>query len=199
MTMTKEKIATQAMLRIGGSPVTDFTANTREAQVVSNIYDTCKESLFNYAQWNFATNKKQLSQLSQTITDPYYQYVFSLPTDTVRILGVFDTNGDYHTDYSVENNKIYTTFSPAYLQFIELQTESSFPAFFTECLVAKLAFECAEALTGQGSTQERLYKEFTDKLRRARVADGQENPPRSIVGPGSLIAAHQGQFIVRRG
>jgi hypothetical protein len=199
MTMTKEKIATQAMLRIGGSPVTDFTANTREAQVVSNIYDTCKESLFNYAQWNFATVKTALSQLNQTITDPNYTHVYSLPANTVRILGVFDKDGNYYTNYSVENNKIYTTFGSAKLQYIELQTESAFPSFFTECLVTKLAFECAEALTGQGSTQERLYKEFLDKLRRARVADGQENPPQSIVGPGSLIAAHQGSFVVRRG
>jgi len=57
MAMTKEKIATMAMLRIGGSPITDFAANTREAQVVSNLYETVKESLFNYAKWNFATKK----------------------------------------------------------------------------------------------------------------------------------------------
>jgi hypothetical protein len=198
MAMTKEKIATMAMLRIGGSPVTDFSANTREAQVVSNLYDTVKESLFNYAQWNFAIKKTTLSQLNQTITDPNYTAVYSLPANTVRILGVMNTDGQQYNDYSVENNKIYTTFSGAILQYIELQDEDEFPAFFTECLVAKLAYECAEALTGQGSTQERVYREFLDKLKRARVADGQENPPQSIIGRGSLIEAHQGQFNVKR-
>ena len=198
MAMTKEKIATMAMLRIGGSPITDFAANTREAQVVSNLYDTVKESLFNYAQWNFATKKTALAQLNETIVDKNYSFVFSLPSNTVRILGILDSNGSYYTDYSVENNKIYTTFSGAILQYLELQDEDEFPAFFTECLVAKLAYESAEALTGQGSTQERVYREFLDKLKRARVADGQENPPQSIIGRGSLVEAHQGQFVVKQ-
>ena len=41
-------------------------------------------------------------------------------------------------------------------------------------------------------------KEFVDKLRRARIADGQENPPQSIIGRGSLINAHQGSFVVKQ-
>ena len=198
MAMTKEKIATMSLLRIGGSPITDFSANTREAQIVSNMYDTCKESLFNYAQWNFATKKTVLAELSETITDTNWTKVFSMPSNTIRVIGVFDNNGNYYTDYSVENNKIYTTFSPANLQYLELQAETEMPAFFVEVLVTKLAFECAEALTGQGTTMERLYKEFVDKLRRARIADGQENPPQSIIGRGSLINAHQGSFIVKQ-
>tara|TARA_B100000029_G_C17553212_1_gene950832 strand:+ start:1150 stop:1749 length:600 start_codon:yes stop_codon:yes gene_type:complete len=197
MAMTKEKIATMALIRLGGAPITDFTANTREAQVVSNMYDTVKESLFNYAQWNFAMQKATLAELSETIQDPNFSNVYSLPTNTVRIIGVFDSNGNYYTDYTVENNKIYTTFSGARLQYIELQTEDKFPAFFTECLVAKLAFEMAEAITGIGSVHERLFTEFNEKLRKARIADGQENPPQSIIGRGSLIDAHQGQFKVR--
>ncbi len=196
MSMTKEKIASMALIRLGGAPITDFTANTREAQVVSNMYDTVKETLFNYAQWNFATQKKILAQLSETITDPNYTAVYSMPANLIRVIGVFDNNGNYYTDYSVENNKIYTTFSGARLQYIELQTESDFPAFFTECLVAKLAFEMAEAITGIGSVQERLFQEFNEKLRKARIADGQENPPQKIIGRGSLIDAHQGQFKV---
>lgn len=196
MAVTKENIASMALIRLGGSPISDFNANTREAQVVSNMYDTVKQSLFNYAQWNFATKKQDLAQLNETITDKTYTHVYQMPTNTIRVIGVFDVQGYFDTNYSVENNKIYTRFGGAKIQFIELKTEDKFPAFFTECLVAKLAYEMAEAITGVGSIHQRLYQEFNEKLRKAMIADGQENPPRKIIDEGSLVRAHQGRFVV---
>jgi hypothetical protein len=197
MSMTKEKIASQALIRLGATPITSFTANTREASVVSTMYDTVKESLFSYANWNFATKKVALAQLSETILDKRYTKVYALPSSIVKVVGLFDANGFYDTEYSIENNKVYTTLENANLAYIEQQAEADFPAFFSEVLVAKLAFEMSEAITGIGSIHERLYQEFQQKLRQARISDGQENPPSSIIGTGSLIRAHQGQYIVR--
>ena len=195
--MTKEKIASMALIRLGAGPITSFTANTREAQVVSNMYDTVTTTLFSYANWNFATTKVALAQLSQTILDKNYDYVYQLPSSIVKVLGIFDANGNYDENYSVEDDKVYTNFAVANLVYIKEQDEADFPAYFTECLVAKLAFEMSEALTGIGSIHERLYNEFQNKLRQARISDGQEEPAKTIVGPGSLIRAHQGAYIVR--
>ena len=197
MAMTREKIASMALLRLGAGPITDFSANTREAQVVSNLYDTVTSTLFSYANWNFATTKVALAQLSETILDPNYKYVYSLPSSIIKVIGVFDANGIYDEGYSVEDNKVYTNTSVANLIYIKEQDEGDFPAFFSECLVAKLAFEMSEAITGIGSIHGRLYKEFQEKLRQARISDGQEEPAKTIVGTGSLIKAHQGQYIVR--
>ena len=195
--MTKEKIASQALIRLGAGPITDFTANTREAQVVSNMYDTVKESLFAYANWNFATVNATLAQLNETIINKNYNFVYSLPTSIVKAVSLYDSNGGYDTEYSIENGKVYSNLTSANLEYIEEKTEADFPPFFTECLVAKLAYEMAEAITGISNVHERLYAEFNQKLRQAKISDGQENPPRNIVGSGSLIRAHQGQYIVR--
>ena len=95
MAMTKEKIASMALIRLGAGPITSFTANTREAQVVSNMYDTVTTTLFSYANWNFATTKVALAQLSQTILDKNYDYVYQLPSSIVKVLGIFDANGNF--------------------------------------------------------------------------------------------------------
>ena len=55
-----------------------------------------------------------------------------------------------------------------------------------------MAVEINEAITGVGTLTGRLAEDFQSKLRAARIADGQENPPRNIVPAGQLIEAHIG-------
>ena len=61
--------------------------------------------------------------------------------------------------------------------------------FFVEALVSKVAVEINEAITASGIKQ-RLAQDFQQKLRASRIADGQENPPTSIMPAGRLIEAH---------
>ena len=44
--------------------------------------------------------------------------------------------------------------------------------------------------TASGSLTQRLANDFQQKLRAARIADGQENPPQNIMPAGRLIEAH---------
>ena len=70
--------------------------------------------------------------------------------------------------------------------------EEFFPVFFTEALVAKLAYEINEAITGIGTLTDRLGTDFQFKLKAARIADGQEQPPHNVMPLGRLIEAHLG-------
>ena len=82
------------------------------------------------------------------------------------------------------NNKI------AFVEYVQDMTETTMPSFFVEALVAKVATEINEAITASGSLTQRLASDFQQKLRAARIADGQENPPQNIMPAGRLIEAH---------
>jgi hypothetical protein len=189
---TKFTIASQALLKVGGTPITTFDGTDRQSVVCSNMYDDTKKSLLYYTFWNFATQKSQLAQLSETITDASYKYVYQLPGDTIRVKGIFDNSGHTSADFSVEKNRIYTNIDPLNVEYIQEKDESDFPPFFVEVLIAKLAFEICEAVTGVGTLQDRLSKDYERKLQVAKTVDGQENPPSSIVDEGRLIRARSG-------
>jgi hypothetical protein len=178
---TKFTIASQALLKIGGTPITTFDGTDRQSVVVSNLYEDTKKGLMYYTFWNFATHKVELSQLVETPTDKTYKIAYQLPGDYIRVKGVFDSAGRLRGDYSVENNKIYASFNPLNLEYIRLKDESDFPPFFVEVLIAKLAYEICEGVTGVGTLQDRLANEFERKLAKAMTVDGQETPPQKII------------------
>lgn len=186
MATTKFTIATQALLKIGGNPISSFSGTDRESIVVSNMYDDTKKSLLYYTFWNFATQKVSVSALAESIPDATYSFVYQLPGDTIRVKGIFDSSGTRHTNFSVEKNKVYANISPLNLEYIQEKDESDFPPFFTEVLISKLAYEICEAVTGVGTLQDRLAKDYERKLQTAKTVDGQENPPESLIDEGRL-------------
>ena len=155
MATTKFTISTQALLKVGGTPITSFDGTDRQSIVCSNMYEDTKKSLLFYTFWNFATQKTELAALAETPVDKSYTYAFQLPGDYVRIKGIFNSIGQKSEDYSVEKNKIYANFSPINLEYIQEKNESDFPPYFTEVLIAKLAYEICEAVTGVGTLQAR--------------------------------------------
>lgn len=192
MATTKFTISTQALLKVGGTPITSFDGTDRQSIVCSNMYEDTKKSLLFYTFWNFATQKTELAALAETPVDKTYKFAYQLPGDYIRIKGIFNSNGQKSEDYSVEKNKIFANFTPINLEYIQEKVEADFPPYFTEVLIAKLAYEICEAVTGVGTLQDRLVRDYESKLKQARVVDGQENPPRSIIDEGRLIRARNG-------
>ena len=192
MATTKFTISTQALLKVGGTPITSFDGTDRQSIVCSNMYEDTKKSLLFYTFWNFATQKTELAALAETPVDKSYKYAYQLPGDYIRIKGIFNSQGHKSEDYSAEKNKVYANFTPINLEYIQEKVEADFPPYFTEVLIAKLAYEICEAVTGVGTLQDRLVRDYETKLKQARVVDGQENPPRSIIDEGRLIRARNG-------
>ena len=192
MAESKVSISNQALTKCGASTITSFTDGSHEANVCSTMYTNVANGLMYYTFWNFAITKAALSLLTETPLDKSYTKVHSLPGDTIRIKGVFDSQGYYTTDYSVEGAKIYSNTDPLNIEYVQETTEENFPGFFLEALIAKLAQEINEAITGVGTLSDRLLQDFNIKLQAARVADGQEEPPRNIMPVGRLVEAHYG-------
>ena len=190
MSTTKFDICSQALIKCGADTITSFTDGTHESNVCSVMYENIKKSLLYYTFWNFAIKKVQLNRLTETPTDKKFLFVFSLPADIIRIRSTFDANGQADFTYKKEGQKIFTNNKTLFLEYVQDVNETNMPSFFVEALVSKVAVEINEAITASGSLQQRLAQDFQQKLRASRIADGQENPPTSIMPAGRLIEAH---------
>ena len=190
MALTKFDICSQALTKVGADTITSFSDGTHESNVCSVMYDTIKKSLLYYTFWNFAIDKQQLNKLSETPTDKKFISAHSLPGDVIRIKAVIDQNGLPNYTYRKEGQKIFSSLDTVILEYVQNMDETNMPSFFVEALVAKIATEINEAITGNGALTNRLANDFQQKLRASRIADGQENPPQNIVPAGRLIEAH---------
>ena len=194
MAESKVSISNQALIKCGANTITSFTDGTHEANVCSVMYDNVKKGLLYYTFWNFAIEKVLLSKLAETPADKSYVNAHSLPGDVIRVKGFFDDSGTYVTDYSLEKNKVYSNTTPLYIEYVQDMAEQDLAVFFIEALIAKLALEINEAITGVGTLTTRLAEDFSTKLRAARISDGQENPPTNIMPIGRLVEAHVGSI-----
>ena len=192
MAESKVSISNQAVTKCGAATISAFTDGTHEANVCSTMYDNVRNGLLYYTFWNFAITNKALNRLNETPTNTKYLYVFSLPGDVVRIKGFFDTDGMYSEDYSIEGSKVFANEKTLFIEYVKNIVEDDMPVFFIETLIAKVALEINEAITGVGTLTNRLAADYREKLRAARIADGQENPPHNIVPPGRYVEAHLG-------
>ena len=190
MALTKFDICSQALTKCGADTITSFTDGTHESNVCSVMYETTKKSLLYYTFWNFAIEKVQLSRLSETPVDEKFLFAFSLPADIIRIRSTFDEHGNADYKYKKEGQKIFSNNKILFLEYVNNMAETNMPSFFVEALVSKVATEINEAITASGSLQQRLAQDIQQKLRAARIADGQENPPQNIMPAGRLIEAH---------
>jgi hypothetical protein len=192
MTETNISISNKALTKCGAGTIASFTEGSHEANVCSTMYDMTKKGLLYYTFWNFAIIKQAMNRLNETPSDKNFTYVHSLPGNIIRIKSVFNDEGRYLDDYKIEGNKVYSNDQTLFLEYVQEMVEDDFPVFFIEALVAKVAYEINEAITGIGTLNERLLQDFNIKLRAARIADGQENPPTNVMPAGRLIQAHLG-------
>lgn len=192
MTETNISISNKALTKCGAGTIASFTEGSHEANVCSTMYETTKQGLLYYTFWNFAIIKQAMNRLNETPSDKNFTYVHSLPGDIIRIKSVFNDQGLYLDEYAVEGQKIYSNYQTLFLEYVQDMDEDKFPVFFVEALVAKVAYEINEAITGIGTLNDRLLNDFNIKLRAARIADGQENPPTNVMPAGRLIEAHLG-------
>ena len=156
MALTKFDICSQALTKVGADTITSFSDGTHESNVCSVMYDTIKKSLLYYTFWNFAIDKQQLNKLSETPTDKKFTSAHSLPGDVIRIKAVIDQNGLPNYTYRKEGQKIFSSLDTVILEYVQNMDETNMPSFFVEALVAKIATEINEAITGNGALTNRL-------------------------------------------
>ena len=174
MSDTAITLCSKALIKIGAKGITSFEENTAEAEVANQLYEPCLQNLLASYPWRFALTQKTLARLTdKPISD--YQYAFQLPNDCVRVLSAGQNIRSSGLNYKIVGQKLYTNAEAVILNYIRRPEENTFPAFFIDALVGKLAAEFCLPLTESTTRTDYVKKMSETSIGTARLIDSQQN------------------------
>ena len=183
---TEVSICSNALRRLGDSPITSLTDNTERARLCNGFYADARDAVLRSHPWNFAITRATLAQLSTTPSYGY-AYQYSLPTDPYCLRVLEMEYADYKfkiENSSTEGRVLLTDESTAKILYIARVTDTiKFDAMFTDVLIAKLAVDLAYPVTNSVTFQAQMQKLYQLKLSEARSIDGQEGFIDELVSP----------------
>ena len=173
---TKFELCTRAAIKLDANAVQSFNEQTREAEVFGNLYAGIKESELSNHHWNFNIAFVQLSREANTPTDVRWDYSYLPPANLLRYVTILDDQGN-QVAYEDRSGRVFSDSATAFAKYARDIDETDFPAYFQDALVARLAAEASEALSGDNSVIERAWNEYANKRKNAARIDAQNNPP----------------------
>lgn len=186
------QICSNALLMLGQNPIASLTEPTdpgvtsNSVTLCANLWPTVRDAVLRSHPWNVATKRVVLAY--EAVTPAFdWSYSFLLPSDCLRVLSV-GRDADGAINYQVENSRIYTDESIAYLRYIfQLTDVTKFDALLTLAMTAAMAANLAYPVTKSQTQQDMMFKLFADHIKRARSVNGQEDPPEDFVEDSRLI------------
>ena len=153
---TEVSICSNALRRLGDSPITSLTDNTERARLCNGFYEDARDAVLRSHPWNFAITR----------ATEYADYKFKIENS------------------STEGRVLLTDESTAKILYIARVTDTiKFDAMFTDVLIAKLAVDLAYPVTNSVTFQAQMQKLYQLKLSEARSIDGQEGFIDELVSP----------------
>lgn len=177
--LTAIALCSRALLKIGATTIASFEDGTAESEVAANLYGFTRDALLSSHPWNFATGQATLPQLvAAPVAD--FQYAYQLPADFLRAMSAgVDESGSGLT-YRIVENRLHCDSDTVVLTYIFRPSEISFPPFFDQVLIARLAAEFCIPLTESTSRAQFLYDLAEGEFKRAKAMDSQQHTPSAI-------------------
>ena len=171
--MTKVEICNKSLTLLGASPITSLSDDTANARALNRIYDSSLRSILSECRWSFATKRRLLSSVTDTLEwyDSGETVVYARPADTIRIFGTNDDSATWREegDYIISDT---TGLGVRYTYFLD--DPSKYPAAFVEAFVDKLSSDIAfTILNSQPKAESMLQKYETVSLPKARSENAQ--------------------------
>jgi hypothetical protein len=172
---SKVGIINYALRILGADPIAAPDEDTENARKVDNIYDITLKSMLRSHPWSFAKKETALSQVSETPVLDDYTYVYSLPSDYLR-LNKTSVEPDY--SHKIKGRRIYSNSSTLSIEYIYFCTDTEqYDAEFVDAFAARLAAELCYAITKNKSLVEVKWAEFKEKFNKAKNLNAQEITP----------------------
>ncbi len=173
---TDLEICNRALDALGTAPIAALTDTNRAATLCSRYYPQVRDDVLRGHPWNCAVTRVTINA---DVDPPAFGFAhrYALPADCLRVLKIM---GDEDPDvvWQVESGFIVTDEpTPIYALYIRRLTTSIPDPMLVSVIAARLAMEIALPLTGSQPTRQQMEREFLQRLRAARSADGQEGTP----------------------
>jgi len=172
---------------IGATNITSRTEDSKAARVTNQRYDFVRDGVFRAHPWHCLVKRQELAA---DTTDPVMEFsnAYQLPADCLRVLR------DQYLDtiYRVEGRRIVTDESTIKIIYIARITDpNEYDALLMECISARLAADCAFALTASRTLAADMFALYEAKLSEARFVNATEGTPGArdaVTEAGSLVA-----------
>jgi len=174
---TEVSICSNALRRLGDSPITSLSDDTERARLCNALYEPARDSLLRSHAFNFSITR---ASLAKSATTPAFEFAnqFILPTDPfcLRVLKMeFDDFKFKVENLAGEGRVLLTDEGTANILYIAKITDTTlFDAIFVDTLTAKLAAELAYPVTNSTSLQTQMERLYKLKLTEARSIDSTE-------------------------
>ncbi len=174
---TEVSICSNALRRLGDSPITSLSDDTERARLCNALYEPARDSLLRSHAFNFSITR---ASLAKSATTPAFEFAnqFILPTDPfcLRVLKMeFDDFKFKIENLAGEGRVLLTDEGTANILYIAKITDTTlFDAIFVDTLTAKLSAELAYPVTNSTALQTQMEKIYKLKLTEARSIDSTE-------------------------
>jgi len=169
-------IVKQALQYLGAKSNISTTDKTNSASEMQVAFRLARDVLIRSYNWNCCIKEDNLA-LNQEVAGAEYPYIYSLPSDYLKLIkvnGLFtgysgiEPVEQYSPRYKVRGNKLYAKQKPPYLVEYSYRNEdvSSYDADFCKVLALDLAIATCERITQSTSKLDNLQK-----MRRAALDD----------------------------
>lgn len=158
-----------ALSNIGCLNVQSLTDETESARLLTLNWERCLDGVLREFPWNFATVVRPLNLSDDFV--PGYEYGYVYPFECKKLWEVY-RNPDYPMDFVVRFNgtgKFIATNAPmAFAKYtVRVDDTSLYDPSFTEALIYKLAYEIANAKTGNSQLTQEMGQRYQIALAKA--------------------------------
>ena len=173
------EMMTSALRKVGAERINTSTDENTRARLVAAAYPLVRDRLLRSHPWNFAISYVQLAAVSPKPSYIWeYSYVFQLPSDCLRVLGVSASEDTWE---EIEGRRIACDDSDLSVKYIKKITDvSKFDDNFCELLAWELAADICYAITKSTAQVQLVDTKRKEALREARSFDAQVGSVRTV-------------------
>jgi len=201
MATSNVDIANIALRILGEPPITSLTGTQKAQTLSAQAIDPAREEVFMMHPWSTLITRKALSQLASPSNFTEFSYVYSQPSDSIRILHIrpqnttgvnvetsyFNPQGvEDGEPYIIESGNIYTDVNDAYATYIRLETNPAvLPNYLIDAIGAAIAKRIAYSLVQNVQVSQYANQYYYTALQFALQMDAKSQrntvaPPRQI-------------------
>lgn len=173
MSVSEVSICNKALGLLAQDQIISLTdPESIQADLCQRLYPSVRQEMLEAGDWSFAMKRAELAALS-TAPEFGWDYKSQLPSDTLRVVGVWDNT--YMTgrqEYRREEDTLLTNFSPVYVKYIfDLEDPNKFSPLFRKVLYTELAAQLCVPLTEDAKKEEMLTNRALFLLEEAEARD----------------------------
>ena len=173
-------ICARALILLGAEPITSFDDGTTESLVAVNMYEDIARTNLCSSRWRFATEQKQLSELTN-VPSGRYDIAHQLPSDLLMLHAL--TVNDIIFEYQVYGDKVFSDISSGQVVIADYTyraLEIDWPSYFTIAVEYAMASVFAGSIARDPNLIQLMESKYEVAMRKARSLDSQQQTSRKL-------------------